>query len=203
MTYTDHSAQRRFKLNTPIVYMVAKDTQRECGQPFQKSPHFGPFTLKCNPRVFKLKQGLQLLESLLFSSVENVSVNDRRNRSKSYAFLKHTSVRENIARCKLKIQNKKRIVKCELKSSEKMSELQDVKSESWEKSLIKIRICIYLFHDENKLNMLTANPNKIPFVNSYLCCCLYRGFMCGSRQRGNSLSSGTETQSNIWDLTLL
>ncbi len=86
MTYTDHSAQRRFKLNTPIVYMVAKNTQCECGQPFQKSPHFGPFTLKRNPRVFKLKQGLQLLESLPFSSVENVSVNDRRNRSKSYAF---------------------------------------------------------------------------------------------------------------------
>ncbi len=60
-----------------IVYTVVKDTQSECGQP----RHFGPFTLKRNPEVFKLKRGLQR-----FQKCVNDSVNNRRNRSKSYAF---------------------------------------------------------------------------------------------------------------------
>ncbi len=53
-----------------IVYMAVKDTQIECGQPrhrFQKSP-FGPFTLKRNPGVFKLKQGPQRFQKFPFST---------------------------------------------------------------------------------------------------------------------------------------
>ncbi len=37
---------------------------------FRKSP-FGPFTLKCNPRVFKLIRGLQCFQKSPFSRVEN------------------------------------------------------------------------------------------------------------------------------------
>ncbi len=49
-----------------------------------KSLRFGPFTLKCNPGVFKLKRGLQCFQKSLRK--RRSSVNDRRNRSKSYAF---------------------------------------------------------------------------------------------------------------------
>ncbi len=51
-----------------IVYTVIKDTQCECGQPrhcFQIL-RFGPFTLKRNPRVFKLKRGLQHFQKCPF-----------------------------------------------------------------------------------------------------------------------------------------
>ncbi len=36
-----------------------------------KSFSFGPFILKCIPRVFKLKRGLQCFQKSLFSKVEN------------------------------------------------------------------------------------------------------------------------------------
>ncbi len=49
-----------------------------------KSLRFGPFTLKRNPGVFKLKRGLQRFQKSQFSTWS--SVNDRCNRSKSYAF---------------------------------------------------------------------------------------------------------------------
>ncbi len=53
-----------------IVYTVIKDTQSECGQPrhHHKSLLFGPFTLKRNSGVFKLKRGLQHFQKSLFST---------------------------------------------------------------------------------------------------------------------------------------
>ncbi len=60
-----------------IVYTVVKDTQSECGQPchrFQKNLSFGPFTLKDNPGVFKLKRGLRRFRKSQFSRVENTGV---------------------------------------------------------------------------------------------------------------------------------
>ncbi len=59
-----------------IVYTVVKDTQRECGRPhiIFKSLRFGPFTLKRNPGVFKVKRGLQRFRKSLFSRVENAGV---------------------------------------------------------------------------------------------------------------------------------
>ncbi len=39
-----------------------------------KSLSFGPFTLKCNPGVFKLKWGLQRFRSLRFQRVKNARV---------------------------------------------------------------------------------------------------------------------------------
>ncbi len=53
-----------------IAYTVVKDMQSECGQPCHraKSLRFGPFTLKRNPRVFKLKRGLQRFQKSPFST---------------------------------------------------------------------------------------------------------------------------------------
>ncbi len=47
--------------NEHDVYMVVKDTQWECEQPSYnlKKSQFWSFTLKRNPGVFELKQGLQ------------------------------------------------------------------------------------------------------------------------------------------------
>ncbi len=73
-----------------IVYTVVKDTQRECGQSchhFQKCP-FGPLHCNASPEFSKLKWGMQRFRKSLFSKGQKrrSSVNDRRNRSKSYAF---------------------------------------------------------------------------------------------------------------------
>ncbi len=52
-----------------------------------KSLRFGSLTLKRNPRFFKLKRGLQRFKRLCFRPRKRRgSVNDRHNRSKSYAF---------------------------------------------------------------------------------------------------------------------
>ncbi len=73
-----------------IVYTVIKDTQRECGQPrhrFQKSPFWSVYT-ETQPRSFQTKTGsVAFFKSLSFQPRKHrSSVNDRRNRSKSYAF---------------------------------------------------------------------------------------------------------------------
>ncbi len=53
-----------------IVYAVVKDGSVNVGSHaiIFKSLHFGPFTLKCNPGVFKLKWGLQRFQKSLFST---------------------------------------------------------------------------------------------------------------------------------------
>ncbi len=51
-----------------IVYMVIKDTQKECGQPHHL--RFSPFTLKLNPA----KWGVQCFQKSQFSRVENNGV---------------------------------------------------------------------------------------------------------------------------------
>ncbi len=66
-----------------------KDTQRECGQPrhrFQKSPFWYVYT-ETQPLSFHTKTGSAVFKSLGFRPRKHrSSVNDRRNRSKSYAF---------------------------------------------------------------------------------------------------------------------
>ncbi len=73
-----------------IVYTVIKDTQsKNVGSHaiVFKRLCFYPFTLKHNPRVYKLKRGLQRFQKSIFEGGKRWnSVKDRYNRSKSYAF---------------------------------------------------------------------------------------------------------------------
>ncbi len=72
-----------------FVYTVVKDTHRECGQPrhrFHKSPFCSVYT-ETQPRSFQTKTGSAAFSSLSFRPRKRwSSVNDRCNRSKSYAF---------------------------------------------------------------------------------------------------------------------
>ncbi len=59
-----------------IVYTAVKDTQSEFGQPRHvfKSLHFGPFILKRNPGVFKLKRGGAAFSKVSIADLENAGV---------------------------------------------------------------------------------------------------------------------------------